>query len=102
MASAGYLSFKSSDVAPEHLGHVLNEYLAYERAETVRKRLIWPLCILGLVLAIADGITRIARPTTMIEAMAVLVSIGVGAWINEQRAVARLRRRLFAAGIGKS
>ena len=102
--SAGehYLSFRMSQIAPEHLGHVLNDYLAYERAEMLRRRLVSTLCIVGVLLAVADLITRTAGPAAVTAIAAGLVSIAVVAWVHEIRMVGRLRRRLVRAGIRKS
>ena len=103
MSAAGnYLSFRTSQIAPEHLGHVLNDYLAYERAEMLRRRLTSALCVVGVLLAVVDLITRIAGPAAVTAIAAGLVSVGIAAWIHEVRMVGRLRRRLPRAGIRKS
>ena len=102
MATPGYISFNSSQIAPDQLKYVLNEYLAYERAEIFRRRLVLGLLAIGILLIAADSITRVAGITTMASTLATLVVLGAAAWVNERRAGSRLRERLSVAGIRKS
>ena len=87
-------SFRAAGLAPEHVGAVMADYVALERARSLRRACVTRFGGLAVVFAIAGPGVHWVTPVMSGLSVALCVAPPALAWVAERRREQALTRRL--------